>query len=293
MWFFFAVLTSLINAAYYICNQCSEIKANVFIIYRGFLTAIIASPLALIYPHIVPWQFYAIVIFQGISISYLDYKYFKAFHKFGAENVNAVQPLGIFIIFLVWLIIKPSMIDLYLATPIKSAIIILSLAGIVYAVMNYHQQHIGKQCLRELFPLLLLASLIDITNKLLMNYNDGDLLPITFHRVAFTGWIIGIINLFLNYKKVSLKELIEWKNIRKGSFLILLVLSMILINITMYYAINPAYTTAIIYLSVVWIILANKLNQHFGKDMPYPHIAFKWIFLLLLSAITLLLATQQ
>ena len=293
MWFVFAIITSAIYAVYHIYNQYSKLQADIFIIYRGFLTALIAMPLALIYHHIFPWQFYAIVAFQGITISYMDYKYFEAFHKFGAENVNAVKPLTIFIIFIFWLIFKPSIIDSYLAAPITSAIIIASLAGIVYAVMKYRNRHIGKQCLREIFPLLLLSSAIDISNKLITDYNDGYLLPLTFHRVTLTGLIIGCINLFLNYQKISLKELVNLHNIRKGSFLIFLILGMISINFAMYYTINPAYTTAITYMSVIWLIIINKICHYLGKGTTYPHIALKWILLLLFSAIILLIATQQ
>ena len=292
MWFSFAVLTSLIYAVYHICNQYSKLNADIFIIYRGFLTAIVATPLALICYHVFPWQFYAIVAFQGITISYMDYKYFKAFHKFGAENVNAVRPLTVFIIFIFWLILKPSMIDSYLAAPVNSAIIMASLVGIIYAVMKYRNQHIGKQCLREILPLLLLSSAIDVSNKLIMEYNDGYLLPVTFHRVAFTGWIIGSINLFMNYRKINLRELVSWRNVRKGSFLIFLILSMISVNFAMYYAANPAYTTAITYLSVIWIVTINKICLYLGKGKAYPRIALKWILLLLLSAVSLLLATH-
>lgn len=293
MWFIFAILTSLTYALYHICNQHSKLTADIFIIYRGFLTAIIAAPLALFYYHIFPWQFYAIVAFQGITISYMDYKYFQAFHKFGAENVNAVRPLTVFIIFIFWLIFKPGLIDSYLTTPVKSAVILASLGGIVCAVMKYRNQHIGRQCLREIFPLLLLSSAVDVSNKLITEYNDGLLLPLTFHRVAFTGLIIGGINLFLNYKKINPKELADLNNIRKGSFIIFLILSMILINLAMYYTINPAYTTAITYLSVIWIVIINKISFYFSKEKSYPHIALKWILLLLFSAIVLLLATQS
>jgi hypothetical protein len=293
LWFVFALLTSFIYAAYYICNQESKLKADIFIIYRGFLTALVATPLALIWHHIFPWQFYAIVVFQGITISYMDYKYFIAFHKFGAENVNAVQPLSVFIIFIFWLIFKPSLLDSYLSAPINSSIIITALIGIVYAVMKYHNQHIGKQCLKEVFPLLLLSASLDVSNKIIMEYSNGYLLALTFHRVAFTGWIIGCINLFFNSKKLSLKELVDLKNIRKGCFIIFLILSMISINFAMYYATNPAYTTAIIYLSVIWIVIINKIFHYFGKGIAYPQIAFRWILLLLFSAIALLLATQN
>lgn len=292
MWFVFAILTSLTYAVYHICNQYSKLNADIFIIYRGFLTALAATPLALIYFHIFPWQFYAIAAFQGITISYMDYKYFQAFHKFGAENVNAVRPLTVFIIFMFWLIVKPSMIETYLTAPVQSAVIMASLTGIILAVMKYRNQHIGKQCLREIFPLLLLSSAIDVSNKLIMEYNDGYLLALTIHRVAFTGWIIGGINLLLNYRKIYLRDLVNLKNIQSGSFLIFLILSMVLINFAMYYTINPAYTTAITYLSVIWIILINKIGHYFGKGVSYPHIALKWILLLLFSAVVLIIATQ-
>ena len=99
MWIIFGIITSLVGAIYSICNQNSKLKPEIFMVYRGLLVAAITTPLALVYFHIFPWQFYAISIFQGISISFLDYKYFKAYHKFGAENVSATNPLGVFIIF--------------------------------------------------------------------------------------------------------------------------------------------------------------------------------------------------
>lgn len=293
MWFIFALLTSLIYALYYICNQNSRLKAEIFIIYRGFLAALMATPLALIYYHVFPWQFYAIVLFQGLTVSYMDYKYFQAFHEFGAENVNSVKPLTVLIIFVLWLILKPSIIGDYMATPLRSAIILVALATIIFAVMKYRHQKIGKECLKKVFPLLFLSSIIDISNKLITEYNDGYLLALTFHRVALTGYIIGSVNLFINRRKdISFKELINPQNIYRGSFIILLVLSMITINLAMHYTPNPAYTTAVIYLSVVWIMLINKIQVLAGKKLIYQPIEKKWIFALLISSIVLVLLTQ-
>ncbi|MBP5215052.1 MAG: hypothetical protein J6039_00645 [Alphaproteobacteria bacterium] len=293
MWFIFALLTSLIYALYYICNQNSRLKAEIFIIYRGFLAALMATPLVLIYFHVFPWQFYAIALFQGLTISYMDYKYFQAFHEFGAENVNSVKPLTVLIIFVLWLILKPSIIGHYMATPLRSAVILAALATIIFAVMKYRHQKIGKECLKKVFPLLFLSSIIDISNKLITEYNDGYLLALTFHRVALTGYIIGTVNLLIYQRKnICLKELISLQNLRRGSFIILLVLSMITINLAMHYTPNPAYTTAVIYLSVVWIMFINKIQILAGKKLIYQPIEKKWIFALLISAIVLVLLTQ-
>ncbi|MBR1399228.1 MAG: hypothetical protein IJ564_03510 [Alphaproteobacteria bacterium] len=293
MWFILALLTGFIYAVYHICNQESKLKAEIFIIYRGFLTAAAATPLVLIYHHIFPWQFYAIVLFQGITIAYMDYKYFQAFHKFGAENVNAVRPLTVLIVFILWLFLKPAIIDTYLENPTRSAIILASLLAIICAVIKYRNQSIGKNCLQEVFPLLLLSSLIDISNKVITEYNDGYLLALTFNRVAFTGWIIGFINLLLSPKKKTvIKEMFDINNIKQGYFLIFLIMGMISINMAMHYTPNPAYTTAITYLSVIWIILINRVRIYCGAKVVYQRIAVKWILLLLFAAITLILATQ-
>lgn len=293
MWLIFALITSVLYAIYHICNQESKLKAEIFIIYRGFLPALVTTPLVIIYHYIFPWQFYAIILFQGLTISYMDYKYFQAFHKFGAENVNSIRPLTVMITFILWLIIEPSMVERYLANPLRSVIIIASLIGIIYAVMNYRQQKIGKQSLKFVLPLLLLSSLIDISNKTITEYAEGHLLALTFHRVALTGWIIGCVNLFLNRQQnIKLKELIDFKNIYRGSFILLLILSMITINFAMHYTVHPAYTSAVTYLSVIWIILINKFIAYSNKARKYQKIALKWILLLLFAAITLILETN-
>ena len=292
MWVIFGIITSLVSAFYYICNQECKLKPEVFMVYRGLLVAIAATPLALIYFYVFPWQFYAIAVFQGLSISYLDYKYFNAFHKFGAKNVNSTIPLSVFIIFFLWLILKPDTINLYLQTPIRSLIIVISLSLMVFVVTRYRQQKIGKSCLKEMFPLLCFSAVVDISNKFITDYSEGYLLILTFHRVAITGWIIGIINLFYN-RNINRHELFNIKNIRQSWFIILLLVSMILLNISMYYTPNPAYFSALLFLSVIWTVIINRVMILCGRNIPFVNIKLKWILLLLISSIIFVIATQQ
>lgn len=294
MWVIFALLTSMISAFYTLCNQNSRLKAEVFIVYRGLFVALAATPLALAYFHIFPWQFYAIAVFQGLCISYLDYKYFQICQKFGAENVKGLWPLTVFIVFVFWLLLEPDTIVIYIEAPVRSFIIIASMMLMIYAMTKSRNSKIGKVFLKEVLPLLCLSSIIDISNKSIMAYNDGYLLPLTFHRVAITGFIIGGINLLLNSKKIGLyKELIKPKNILGGSFVVLIVLMMIFVNLAMHYTPNPAYVSAISLLSVVWIVAFNKIRNLFGVKIIYQSIGLKWILLLLFSAVILIFATQN
>lgn len=292
MWVVFALLTSVIKALYFLCNQNCKLKADIFIIYRGFFLALLATPFTLLHFHIFPWQFYAIVLFQGLLLSYSDYRYFQMFQKFSARNVNAVAPLGVLVIFILWLILKPETIKTYLQTPMRSCVIVLSIILIIYSVIKYRNYKIGRDCMKEMLPLLLMSSLINISNKIITEYSEGYLLALTINRVALTGWIIGFINLFRNYKKIDYKELIKPKNLCQGWFIFLAVFSMITINFAMHYTPNPAYVTSTLFMSIIWIVIINKIGNLIGIKTRYDNINLKWIVLLIFATSTLIIATH-
>ena len=292
MWFIFAFINSWICAIYYICNQNSNLYPKQFIIYRGFIAAFAATPFMLFFHHLFPLMFYVIILFQGLIISYMDRKYFEAFHNFGAENVNAILPLTVVITFFAWLLIDPALFLAYLKTPIRSIMIILTILVIVISIIKYRGQALGFKCFKYVFPLLLLSSLIDMSNKLIMNYADDILYVAALHRVALTGWIIGFLNLFSNRKEENILQVFHPKNLIQGSFILWLVISMVILNLAMYYTPNPAYCSAVFYLSVVWIILINKIQKWCGKKILYQNLDKKWIFSLLFATIVLVLITN-
>ena len=284
MWVLFAFLTSVCNAVYYIFNQNSKLEPSHFMVYRGYFLAVAATPVALISGNTFDWPFYVIALLQGVVISYSDFKYFQAFGKFGAENVTAVNPLTVIITFFMWLLYQPKMVVFYMATPVKSCFIILSIGLMVLSVIKYRAQPIGLDCFKFLLPILVLVSLIDISNKIVMQYAGEHLFVATINRVAITGWVIGTINLVAGKRhNLRTEDLINVNNLKKGSFILLLALSMITLNYSMYYALNPAYTTSIIYLSVVWIMVINYIAQVQGRKYSYQKMSHKWIFVLLMA----------
>lgn len=288
MWIIFALLTSFLYASYYTCNQRCSLSPSLFMIYRGYFLSLLAFPFVLLYAHTFPWQFYLIAILQGLTISYSDFKYFQAFHKFGAENVTSITPLVVMITFILWLFIKPSTIIFYAHMPYRSLLILLSICLIVLAAMKYRTQTIGKNCLKFMIPILIISALLNISNKVIMYYADGHLLSATINRICITGFIIGTVNFIVGTKhNIRLKQILAHKNLKKSWFIILLGLSMITINFSMHYAINPAYTSALIYLSVIWVMLINKTLAFLGHPVKYQSLSKKWVFILLLATVIL------
>ncbi|MBE6468127.1 MAG: hypothetical protein E7004_06025 [Alphaproteobacteria bacterium] len=293
MWFVFALITSLVNAFYFICSQFSKLKADLFIVYRGFIAALVTTPLIFVFPINFPWEFYGVILFQGFAISYMDYCYFKAFHKYGAENVNAITPLSVIITFSLWLLIDPNIVQVYLQTPYRSLLIVLSIIAIIFSVIKYQNKPIGLRCLKYVFPILFISSLTDISNKIIMNHANNHIIIASIYRVALTGWIIGIINTLGCIKKgYAIKEVFNTENFNKSLFIVLLILSMISLNLAMYYTPNPAYCSAIIYMSVIWIMVINQIRFIYGYKSIHQQIERKWIFSLLFAAIVLVLVTN-
>lgn len=293
MWFIFALAVSWFNAFYYVGNQNSRLKPKLYIIYRGFLTAVPILPALLFFTPDFQWQFYAIVIAQGFAVSFLDLRYFHVFQKFGAETVCTIKPLTVLITFILWIIIRPYMLTYYLDTPLRSTLIICSILAIVFATTKYRAHPVGLKCFTQVFPLLLLSSVIDTSNKLIMDYANNHIMAASLWRVFITGCIIGTINLLIALQhNIKMKEIIKWKNIRKGLFILLFALSMVMVNFSLYYADNPAYTSAVIYLSVLWIMLINYVQKLMGNKKTYKRIAKKWIFTLLIATIILIISTN-
>lgn len=294
MWFIFALLTSLCYAAYYICNQNSKLNANIFIVYRGFIAALVILPFALCMAPSFAWQFFLIAAMQGMAVSYLDFNIYKLFQKYGAETVSSIQPLSVLITFIFWIVVRPAILVSYMENVERFALIVLSITAIVFAVMKYREQPFVLACLRALIPLLLIFSFIDVTNKLIMEYANNHLLSATIYRVLIVSSIVGFVNLGVCFKKgITTSELFNRKNVVRAWFVLLQPLSMMLVNFSVFHAENPAYTSAIIYLSVIWILVFNKVCQYLGLPVNYKQVARKWIILLIAATIVLILTTTK
>ncbi|MBP5352986.1 MAG: hypothetical protein J6Y91_04400 [Alphaproteobacteria bacterium] len=294
MWCIFAIATSICYACYYLCNQHSKLNPNIFIVYRGFIPALAVLPALLWFAPQFAWPFFAIAVIQGIAVSYLDYNIYKLFQKFGAEMISSIQPLAVLITFIFWLVVKPAILTSYMADIGRFAAIILAVLSIVLAVMKYRQQALAVSCLKSMLPLLLIFSFIDVTNKIIMTYANGHLLAATVYRVLIVSLIVGFVNLGICYRRhISVAQLFKKENLLAAWFLLLAPLNMILVNFSVHYAENPAYTSAMTYLSVIWIMLFNKIGQHFGFKQKYQPIAKRWIILLLAATAVLIIATAK
>ena len=70
-------------------------------------------------------------------------------------------------------------------------------------------------------------------------------------------------------KDLTTKQIFDPKNLKKGLFILLVAINMIPASLSMYYATNPAYSSALMSVEVVWVMLINKVLAYFGQPIEY------------------------
>lgn len=292
MWAVFALLTSFFNAAYFLLNQKMAMKASLFMVYRGWAVFFMLLPFAGLFTPVSHWEFYALCTLQGALIAFVDGKFFVALRRWGAEVATSLQPFSIGIIFVLWLIISPSTILVYLREPFVALLIVAAMAGIVVSVRLFNRSPISMQALKFLVLTLTVGAFCDIVNKKVMNYGQGDLVSASYFYVLLIALVAGAINLVVYLRdNGSLKKAVAAENIKYLPVFVLLIGCNVSKNFAMFYALNPSYVAALMYIYILWIALFNLLKARLTPNVPYNRMNVKAALLLLTSAIVLILAS--
>lgn len=293
MWVIFAITASIVNAIYYICNQNIRLKPLDFMIYRGGVVALMVAPILLFYEPIRAWQFYAIAITQGIITAYSDLKSFKANRKYGAETVASIVPMNVSFTFVIWCVIEPIIILQYAESPLRSLLIVMAISGIVYALTKYRRVKITKEAFIYLSPVIICGSFIAIFNKTIMSYAQTSLWGLCFWRIFVTSTVVWIIHSFIYIRrKNKIGKLLNKDNLSKCWIFAFMPVSMLCRNMAMFYADNPSYVSALVQISLIWVMFFNRYLCFIPFKKMCMKMEKKWALLMLVSVIVLILATQ-
>lgn len=294
MWVLFAVFLSLTGATYSLCVQNIRLKPAFFMIYRGMISALLIIPLLFYFRFVPNIIFCSIAIFQGFLVSYYDLGLMKSVKKYGAEAITSILPVGIVLNFAFWCLIDHQIFIKYTEHPLQSGLIVFSLIGVTTALMGYKKASIAKKAIIDLIPIIVVGLLIDLSNKIIMNYANNSLVGYSFWRAFILSLVVGTIHFLLYiFKKEKISELIKFENLKKTWIFGLNIAAMVIMSIAMYDTPNPAYVSAIAQTSLLWIICFNQILSRLFKNqtMPMP-MGKRWAFLMLVSAITLILTAN-
>ena len=89
----------------------------------------------------------------------------------------------------------------------------------------------------------------------------------------------------------SLKKAVAAENVKYLPVFVLLIGCNASKNFAMFYAFNPSYVAALMYIYILWIALFNLLKARLTPNVPYNRMNVKAALLLLTSVIVLILAS--
>lgn len=291
MWFVYTLAAGFFSCLYYFGNQLVKVAPNVFMFYRGAVPALLLLPWLPLMPAVAAWEFYAFCVLQGLVIAFIDYRNYRAMRAWGAETISALHPLGIGLVFVVWLLLKPATVGEYAENWWRFAGIVVALAGIIYATAAFKKSRRGYQALRYEVPYLFGAAACDVINKICMSYvTSAELIYASYFYILITGWVVAGVNFEL-YRRgggnpADLGRRQNWPCV---AVMLMLMLSMLCKNFAMFNVTNPAFVSATLYLYIIWIMLGSELlkRRSVGRG-NYRHIARFKALILLASAVLLI-----
>jgi len=292
MWVVYALLISFLNCAYYFGNQVAKVPPKTFMFSRGLVPVAVLLPFLGVVDFIDDWRFYALCSIQGLVVSFIDYRNFRAMRVWGAETISAIHPFNISFVFVLWLLLKPGTIIEYWQKPWQFLGIIAALGGVIYALSSFKKSRRNNLALKYMFLFIVGSSLCDTFNKLCMSFVDPEkLIYGSYFYILITSFEVMVINFWLYCRDGSgkLSDFVDLKYVKYMPILLLLVFSIAAKNFAMFSTPNPSFVTAIMYSYVVWIMLVAKILQKYGISCPHRGIPRRKVLLLLISILLLIL----
>ncbi len=289
-WYLIALLASFVVALYVYVNQFLKLDANVAMVYRGAFLAVVLLPFIFLFEPIANPYFYVYCFVQGFLLYAIDSRVFKLSRDKGAELTSLYQPLSIVAIFLVWIMLKPAKISEMLGDKLVFGLEILCLILISYATIKIKNAKASKGSLPLILPLIILAIIIDTMNKLTMDMGGENLASTVYYYNLVTAIVVGVCSVF-NYRKEKIEFNFFAKKSLAAGFTIMVVLFALIVvkNVAMFYTPNPAYVSAIMGVTPLWIVGINFVLLRMGAIQTPKTIDLKWTVLLVVGVSLMIL----
>ena len=259
MWIIYILSAAMIAAFYTLTAQNIKFSANVFMVYRGFVVSLFLAPFLFYKPVIFSYSFYLISVLQGFIIAYVDFVAFKLNQKYGSEVVSAITPFSVVLTFFAWCFFDPTLLSEYFQNPKQFCLILIAICGVVLSLTKYQRVQYTREAFVFMLPVVTLSSVLAVLNKKVMFYSADNLFSCACQNVFIFSFIVGLIHLCL-YKKNNkdIKKLLTAENLQKSLMFILLLCVMILKQIAMHDALNPAYVSCLFYTMILWVMFFSR-----------------------------------
>lgn len=243
---------ALFNAFYFRYNSNKHFNAYVLGILRGFGISFLALPVVFYINFDMSVSYFMVLVLQGILIGIYDSHVFFASSKYGSRSSTGFMATSVFVTAFMWWGIEYNEFVKILDNTPKFLNMILVLSGFTVSYWQMMKVHLSKTAERYLYPAVFALALMSIATRYIA-LKGGDVVHGVGYYLVVSCFVSGVYSLirFL-FEKVDNKKQLMFAPFREGSFLWLILFSVVLIvskTLAFRVAPNPTKVMAILLLT--------------------------------------------
>ena len=266
LWIALSFLASFSRAASRLSNQYFKLPGLHLVLWIKLFITFLLLPVVLFISWPTEPLFYVFLLLQAPLVVFQDKKTFDLTATHGGGVVTRIEPLSAVLLFIVWLLITPSLLQENLESPIRFLFIAVTIALMAFFTMRMRKCEINVTVLKEMLPIILTTTCVSVLGKLSIDHAEFDSGVFVYVFVQSVVMFVWAIVFNIKDKSVELSTFFNKRNAFCAFFLSIVMMITVLSRVYAFrYVDNPAYVNAIVLTAPFWIILFYKFVKHEEK----------------------------
>lgn len=201
------------------------------------------------------WEFYALVAAQACLWVVSDVIFFRALPEVGAGVISRLLPGTVIATFVLWFFFDPALFGKYLTTPVRSALVGVTLCGSVYFATRLKHDPVSWAAIRRIWFVLFAAIVGPLMYKMVTKYVSIEQGPFAF--VLFEAMVmVTLWSVFYAVKKPIPASVLFSKQSLKGGAMVGAAMCLVSLSkfAAMHYVDNPGLVPAVKYLDAIIVM---------------------------------------
>lgn len=259
LWAVFGLISASFSAGMMLVQERVKVDGYAIAFWAKVACIVLMAPLALYFGLPDNPVFYALVFSQAILWAISDVIFFNAIARVGAGVISRILPLSVIATFCLWFVIDPALLGEYLDTPIRSALVFLTLCASVWFTMQLRSCAISWQALRIIWFVLFAAVVGPILFKLVAQHTDIQRGPFSYVVVEAAAMVF-LWSLYHAIKRPVPRAVMLAPSAIKAGFAVGFFMSLMVASnfAAMLYVDNPGLVPAVKFTDTLLIMLFYK-----------------------------------
>jgi hypothetical protein len=259
LWALFGLVSAAFSAGMMLVQERVKVDGYAIAFWSKVACIVLMLPLALYFGLPDDPLFYALVLSQAILWAISDVIFFNAIARVGAGVISRILPLSVIATFCLWFVFDPALLGIYLETPVRSALVFITLCASVWFTMQLKACPISWQALRIIWFVLFAAVIGPLLFKLVAQHTDIQRGPFSYVVVEAAAMVALWLLYHLIRRPVPRAMMLDPSAIKAGFAVGFFMSLMVASNFAaMFYVDNPGLVPAVKFTDTLLIMLFYK-----------------------------------